>query len=95
MTKQEISKKIILNISNKTGVPKTKLSLKSSFESVGVDSLDGVEIIVDTEKEFNINVPDNRLMMLQSVGSLVDYVDTSLNNKNIKNLKDEKRTNWN
>jgi len=84
MTKQEIAEKIILNISNKFDVPKAEVSLESSFESIGADSLDGVEIIVDTEDEFKINVPDSKLMMIQSVGLLVDYVDASLNNKHKK-----------
>jgi len=81
MTKQEIAEKIISNISRKLGVSTSEVSLESSFESVGVDSLDGVEIIVDTEKEFNINVPNNKLMMFQSVGILVDYVDNYVNRK--------------
>jgi len=84
ITKQEITNKIISRISNKIGVPETDLSLESSFESCGVDFLDGVEIIVDTEEEFKINVPDNRLMMLRSVGTLVDYVEESLSKKQRK-----------
>jgi acyl carrier protein len=81
MTKQEIAEKIILNISNKLGISTSEVSHETSFKSAGVNSLDVVEIIVDAEKEFNINVPDNRLTMFQSVGILVDYVDTSLNGK--------------
>ena len=81
ISKQEIAEKIILNISNKLGVSTNEVSLESSFKSVGIDSLDGVEIIVDTENEFNINVPDNRLMTFQTVGILIDYVDDSLNKK--------------
>jgi acyl carrier protein len=67
-------------------VPSAELTLDSTFESVGVDSLDGVEIIVDTEFEFKITIPDSRLMMLRSVGSLVDYVDESLHKKQRKKL---------
>jgi acyl carrier protein len=84
MTKHEIAERIMLNISNKFDVPKSEVSLNSTFKSVGVDSLDGVEIIVDVENEFKINVPDNRLLILQSVGLLVDYIDNSINKKNRK-----------
>jgi acyl carrier protein len=86
MTKQEITDRIISNISKKSGVPSAELTLDSTFESVGVDSLDGVEIIVDTEFEFKITIPDNRLLQLHSVGSLVDYVDESLHKKQRKKL---------
>jgi len=81
MTKQEIAEKIISNISNKLGVSTSDVSHETLFKSSGVNSLDLVEIIVDTEKEFNIDIPDSRLLKFQSVGRLVDYVDTSLNGK--------------
>jgi acyl carrier protein len=70
-----------LNISNKLGVSTSEVSYETSFKSAGVNSLDMVEIIVDAEKEFNINVPDSWLLKFQSVGILVDYMDTSLNGK--------------
>ncbi|MGD0711287.1 MAG: acyl carrier protein [Bacteroidales bacterium] len=81
MSKQEIAEKIIGNISDKLGIPKTDISFESPFNSFGVDSLDSVEIIVDMESEFKIRVPDNKLLKLQSVQSIVDYVDDSLNKK--------------
>jgi acyl carrier protein len=84
MTKKEITEKIKRNICNKFDVPNNIISGDSTFKSIGVDSLDAVEIIVDTETEFNINVPDNKLLMLQSVGTLVDYIDESLNKKQRK-----------
>ncbi len=81
MTKEEITDKIIVKISDRLGIPKTDVSLESSFKSCGADSLDSVEIIVDMESEFKIRVPDNKLMKLQSVGLLIDYVDDLLNKK--------------
>ena len=81
MTKQEIADKIISKISNKLGNQLPELSPDSTFESVGFDSLDSIEIIVDAEDEFNIQIPDNRLTMFPTVGVLVDYVHSSLNRK--------------
>ncbi len=78
MTKEEITKKIISKINNKIGDPTGQISLDSTFESVGFDSLDSIEIIVDAEDEFNIRIPDNRLTMFPTVGVLVDYVHTTL-----------------
>ena len=81
MTKEEITEKIISKINKKIGDPSGEISLDSTFESVGFDSLDSIEIIVDAEDEFNIRIPDNRLTMFPTVGVLVDYVHTSLNGK--------------
>jgi acyl carrier protein len=87
MNKNEIAEKVITYISQKFDLPKAKLTLESTFESFGIGSLDEVEIIVDTEDEFKIRVPDNKLSTLNSVGLLVNYVDDSLNKKFKKNKK--------
>jgi acyl carrier protein len=81
MTKQKITEKIILNICNKLGLSVTEVSVETFFKSIGANSLDVVELIVDVEDEFQINVPDNKLDVLRSVGLLVDYVDASLHSK--------------
>lgn len=79
MTKRKIAEKIVAKISNKLGVPKSEIRKGSSFKSIGIDSLDGVEIIVDMEDELKINVPDNKLLLFQSVESLADYFEASIN----------------
>lgn len=81
MTKQKITEKIILNICNKLSLPITEVSVETFFKSVGANSLDVVELIVDVEDEFQIHVPDSKLDVLQSVGLLADYVDASLHSK--------------
>jgi len=81
MNVQEIAKKITLNVSNKFGISKTGISFDSSFQSIGANSIDIVEIILDMENEFKINVPDSKLVMMKSVGTLAKYIDTSLNSK--------------
>jgi acyl carrier protein len=81
MTQEDITKKIILSINKNFGVPKAKVFFDSTFESVGIDSLDRVEIITDMENEFKIEIPDNKLLVLRTVGLLVEYVDDSLHNK--------------
>ncbi len=86
MTKKEITEKIKCNICNKYDVSNKIISGNSTFKSIGVDSLDWVEIIVDAEDHFKINVPDNRLLMLQSIGTLADYIDESLNKKQRKKV---------
>jgi acyl carrier protein len=84
MEKKEIADKVLYNISNKLGLSKNEVSAGSLFKSIGANSIDIVEIIIDIENEFKINVPIDKLVNIKSVGILVDYVDTSLNNHHKK-----------
>ena len=42
------------------------------------DSLDMVEIIVDTEEEFDIDIPDEDIELLRTVGDIIHYVDKNI-----------------
>ena len=42
------------------------------------DSLDMVEIIVDIEQEFDIEIPDEDIEVLRTVGDIIVYVDNNL-----------------
>jgi acyl carrier protein len=81
MNTEEIIEKIISNVSDKFEISNDRITFDSSFKSIGADSLDIVEIIVEMEKEFNVDVPDSKLLKLLTVGSLAEYIDASLNHK--------------
>ena len=44
------------------------------IEDLKADSLDVVELIMDLEQEFNIEVPDEDLSKIVTVGDVVKYV---------------------
>lgn len=57
-------------------VPKEKeITEASSFQSdLGLDSLDVVEVVMEVEHEFNIQIPDHEADSLKTVGQTVDYI---------------------
>lgn len=64
--------KIIEIISDKMDISKDEITSETTFESLQVDSLDMVEIIMDMEEAFDLSIeasPD-----LKTVGDLVDYI---------------------
>lgn len=64
--------KIIEIISDKMDIAKDEITSETTFESLKVDSLDMVEIIMDMEEAFDVSIeasPD-----LKTVGDLVDYI---------------------
>ena len=71
----DITLKIHQFIEDKLGVDKPAIKASASFyNDLNVDSLDFCELIVDVEKEFNIQIPDDVFDKLKTVGSLVNYV---------------------
>jgi acyl carrier protein len=51
-----------------------QVTIDSSFEELGIDSMDGVNIVFALENEFNINVPDEEVKRIRSVREMVEGV---------------------
>ena len=67
-------------IIDKLGVDNSKITLEAKFiEDLGADSLDTVELIMQFEEEFGIEIPDEDAEGLLSVGQAVDYISQKLN----------------
>ena len=67
-------------IIDKLGVEDSKITMEAKFiDDLGADSLDTVELIMQFEEEFSIEIPDEDAEALLSVGQAVDYISTKLN----------------
>ena len=67
-------------IVDKLGVEDGKITMKAKFiDDLGADSLDTVELIMQFEEEFGIEIPDEDAEGLLSVGEAVDYISQKLN----------------
>ena len=64
---------------DKLGVEETKVTVDSKFiDDLGADSLDTVELIMQFEEEFGIEIPDDDAESLLSVKQAVDYITEKL-----------------
>ena len=67
-------------IVDKLGVEDGKITLEAKFiDDLGADSLDTVELIMQFEEEFGLEIPDEDAEGLISVGEAVDYISQKLN----------------
>ena len=67
-------------IIDKLGVEDNKITMEAKFiDDLGADSLDTVELIMQFEEEFSIEIPDEEAESLLSVGQAVDYISQKLN----------------
>lgn len=55
-------------------LPLEKVTPDKSFEELGIDSMDGVNILFALESEFNISIPDEEARGIQTVGAMVEGV---------------------
>ena len=61
------------------GVEREKLTDEASFiEDLGADSLDIVELVMEFEKEFNIDIPDEDAEKLRTVGDAIGYLNQKM-----------------
>ena len=63
-------------IIDKLGIEDSKIESGSSFvDDLGADSLDTVELIMQLEEEFGIEIPDDDAEKITTVGSAVEYIE--------------------
>ena len=72
----DYSEKVKDIIEKELGVEREKLTNDASFiEDLGADSLDIVELVMEFEKEFNIDIPDEDAEKLRTVGDALGYLN--------------------
>jgi len=72
---EEISSKVKAIIVDKLGVDESEVTETASFTTdLGADSLDTVELIMDFEKAFDIQIPEDVAEKIVTVKDAVDYI---------------------
>jgi acyl carrier protein len=62
-------------IVSKLGVDAAQVTPEASFTNdLGADSLDTVELVMEFEKAFNIQIPDEDAEKITSVGDVINYL---------------------
>src|SRR5215475_204293 len=62
-------------VAQKLGVPReVLLDPAVSFSDLGADSLDIVELIMELEEKFEINIPDEEADNLKTIGDVLEFI---------------------
>lgn len=70
----ELGAKVMAVIAHTQRIPMESISLNSTFEELKIDSLDGINIVFELEKAFDIEIPDEGAQNLRSVSETVEGV---------------------
>jgi acyl carrier protein len=70
-TDTDIAQRVIDIIAKSKSIPPESISLDSTFDSLAIDSLDKINISFEVEEAFDIEIPDDALGSLKTVGDVV------------------------
>lgn len=75
-TRDEILERVKKVTVEELGVKEEEVSETASFtEDLGADSLDVVELVMALEEEFGIDIPDDDVNHIRTVGEAVAYIE--------------------
>ncbi len=75
----DIAAKVKEIIVSKLGVDEGQITSEASFTNdLGADSLDTVELVMEFEKAFNIQIPDEDAEKISTVGDAVNYLKSKV-----------------
>ena len=72
----DVAEKIKAIIVDKLGVDESEVTNEASFTNdLGADSLDTVELIMEFEKEFDIQIPDDKAEAITTIGEAILFIE--------------------
>lgn len=77
-TTEEILEKVKKIMSDNLSVAEEEITIDSTFDELGCDSLDQVQISVDFEKAFNIHILDEDLEKIKTVRDAIKCIQSEL-----------------
>ena len=74
----DILNKVVDTVVKNLGVDKNKVTPEAKFiDDLGADSLDLVELIMQFEEEFGLEIPDEEAEKILSVSDALEYISTN------------------
>ncbi len=71
-----VDDKVFEIVAERMGAKKEDISKETSFVTdLGADSLDQVELIMELEDQFDLNIPDEDAEKLQTIGDAIKYIE--------------------
>ena len=70
------AEKVKAIIVDNLGVDASEVTAEANFTNdLGADSLDTVELIMEFEKEFDIQIPDDKAEAIATVGDAISFIE--------------------
>ena len=79
---QSVLERVTKLVVEQLDVKPEEVKPEASFtDDLGADSLDVVELVMAFEEEFSVDIPDEDVEKITTVGTAVDYISAKLNSQ--------------
>ncbi|MBQ6152746.1 MAG: acyl carrier protein [Ruminococcus sp.] len=73
-----VLEKVKVILADQFDVEEDAITLETDMQDdLGADSLDVVDLLMSIEDEFEIEIPDEEIENIRTVGELVNYIETN------------------
>lgn len=73
-----VFEKVVQILADQLSVDPDKITMNSMLEEdLDADSLDAIDIVMSIEDEFGIEVPDEAIANMKSVGDIVNFIENN------------------
>ena len=78
MPDKSVEERVIRVFADFKKVPVEEITMDTTFEELGFDSLDGLNLVFELEEEFDLTIPDDRIADMKGVRQAVDGIEALL-----------------
>ena len=72
MVQDDLERTVIELIAKKKKIDPSQVTLDTTFQELGIDSLDGMDLLFTFEDTFNISVPDDAAQHMKTVRDVTE-----------------------
>jgi len=74
----DIFEKVRSLIVEQLDIDEDKITPETTFEDIDADSLDVVELVMALEEEFDLEIPDEAVENIKTVGDIINYIEENI-----------------
>jgi acyl carrier protein len=71
---QQLTQRVLSTIAATQRISPERVTIDSSFQELGIDSMDGINILFAMENEFDITIPDEQAKQIHSIREMVEGI---------------------
>jgi acyl carrier protein len=77
----QLTQRVLSCIASTQRISPEKVTIDSSFQELGIDSMDGINILFALENEFDITIPDEQDKQIRSIREMVEGIQKLVSEK--------------
>jgi acyl carrier protein len=78
MSDKSVEERVIRVFADFKKVPPEEITMDTTFDQLGFDSLDGLNLVFELEEEFDLTIPDDRVADMKGVRQAVEGIEALL-----------------